>query len=373
MDYCSGQLLYGNNQFVCVEDLDLKREIKQKITSNGGGDKGKEQSVYESSWSMRMGNAQRTGQGLGKQWDCYPLNSTEALVWVDEVSVLPNMIVTNSTPNSVLYILSNSTSELSYLDRVSASDGSLENNTSLTSSIIYSISLSPSHSNIITLSPSNVCAVDLWCITLEPTCWSGGTLFAGLNVGIDGTIYVYGSDGTCAFSGSGQLLWTTSLTMPDTITGDQFMAISQDGKTLFVLGFSGLLLSKVYCYAFDSQTGTQLFSQYVDEFYIAAVAVGPSGLVYVYNSDNYDSIVYALDAIDGALMWTYQNPSCMLRNLAYNSWERRYNFLWANHGVCAIDGVTGALKWFSEEISYRSRHYFRREVSHLAIHWFIHL
>jgi len=79
VDYCSGKLLYGDDQFVCVEGANSARKSEAKTSSKGDDEEAMDkQSVYESSWSMLFGNAQRSAQGLGK-WDFYPLNGTEAL------------------------------------------------------------------------------------------------------------------------------------------------------------------------------------------------------------------------------------------------------------------------------------------------------
>ena len=184
-----------------------------------------------------------------------------------------------------------------------------------------------------------------WCISLESPCDMG---FA-LNVGIDGTIYVYGN-GICAYSGNGQLIWTS----PSYFGIYTQPAIPQDGSTLFVLfNFN----NQISCYAFDSQTGNQIFSQSVggyelQEMYSATVTVGPSGLVYVLN--NYNSEVYALDAINGDLKWSYQNDHCVLprgNGLNLSVVGKDGTIFFGSGGVCAIDGVAGVLKWYSPETS----------------------
>jgi len=158
VDYCFGQLFYVNvsNQFVCIEDV----SSEQHVTSFNGGNDDEEatnQSIYESSWSMQMGNAQGTGQGLGK-WDCYPLNNTEALMWYSGlVQDGSNVIITNSTPNSVIYIGEDA------IYSVDSTDGSLENRTSIHKKKMLLLLHRSIQLDSITLSPYQTTCV-LWVL-----------------------------------------------------------------------------------------------------------------------------------------------------------------------------------------------------------------
>jgi len=338
--YCSGQLLYSRNQFVCIEVVNSEQQNIEQMSAN---DVETDQSVYQSSWSMSRGNAQRSGQGFGK-WDCYPLDSTEAFMW-DRTGDFSNLITTNSTPNSVIFGAGTA------LYSVDGSDGSVENSTSLIGSThINSIALTPNYTlglnSIVTLSENytsiqQLCTVGSWCITpLRSVCYVDDTFSLGrLSVGVDGTIYIFGNMGICAFSENGQMLWSDQLSIVPSSPEDESssLAITQDGTTLFVVGQPAYDVA--YCYAFDSQTGIQIWSYPLPSLhreYFSNVVVGPSGLVYVTLSSN----VYALEATEGTLKWTYDIKDQFRSIVVGNDGTV---FVSGRYSIYAIDGVTGAL------------------------------
>jgi len=170
---------------------------------------------------------------------------------------------------------------------------------------------------------------------------------SGMNVGSDGTIYVFGYEGICAFSEDGQMLWNKNLTIPNSFKPyDYFgqtpsMAITQDGTTLFFVGQPQT--TTAYCYALDSQTGSQIWSYRLPSPLIYSsdveIVVGPNGLVYLI----LNPIVYALDANEGTLKWTYNRDD----GINFVVIGKDGTVFAAGDGVDAIDGVTGVLKWSS--------------------------
>jgi len=161
---------------------------------------------------------------------------------------------------------------------------------------------------------------------------SGGAI-EGLAVADNGVVYAAAGNDVYSVNPDGAIRWqSTTLAPVDALTlGSNGLVYAGAGDTVYAFRLDGTLKSK---FGVGSRPGI------VDGISIVALAVGRGDTLYIGTRDR---IVYALDAIDGAVKWTFKP-----RGTPFSLAEGHDGIIYVgsyDSNIYSLDPTDGRLRW----------------------------
>jgi outer membrane protein assembly factor BamB len=158
-------------------------------------------------------------------------------------------------------------------------------------------------------------------------------------IGPEGTVYIGADDGRIyAFNGAtGAILWATTV---QTEGADSTPVLGADGSLYVGAGSSVVAL--------DAATGAYKWRFETDGDVESSPTLAPDGTLY-FGAD--DAKVYALNASDGTLKWTFSFPDGSDTDSSPGLGADGTVYIGSDKGTLyALDGLQGTLKWYFRAI-----------------------
>jgi len=324
VDSCFGQLLFYSESFVCVENSASSSStlrnsrLSYQITSNS--------SSY--GWSTYMANSQRTGQS-GGFWDCFPLDSSSALLWTVTLPYGVYVLMSSPViPSSEEVILSTYTE--TYL--INASSGAIQD--SLPDGSSSSVALGSYYTSgldgvVVAVSTGTgyLTTINMWKSPVTPT------LYSEIGIGEDGSVYYCDlSSSTYKLDGNtGAPIWQTP------IPGSICSGVSVGNDAVYVTSVETDTI-----YALRQADGGIIWQQnFKEEMLYSVPSVSSNGLVYTASMYT----LFAIEAPNGTIRWQYNiHPDQFIYSPIAIGPDNTI-FTSSAGKKMAFDGETGALKW----------------------------